>query len=84
MSPTINKLFAYEENYRNKINYGTVNVYYKLFPEIRPGSYNSNSFTHGLLLAADITPPEPPDPIGILPGWCRPLPATIITEEVTE
>lgn len=68
---TINSLFENEKHYGT--NYKNVN--YALFPDANrfadPHGYNSNSFAHGLLISAGITPITPSYKV---PGWIKPLP----------
>jgi len=61
-SEIIFKLFLLELNYRSTAPY-------TLFPA-EFDEHNSNSFVHGLLLAAGISPPKPNRN---LPGWYQPL-----------
>ena len=48
---------------------------YACRPEQNPGFYNSNSFAHGLLIAAGLPAPRLPSRIpSLVPGWLRPVP----------
>lgn len=51
------------------------NLSYHCFPEERPGFYNSNSFSHGLLHSAGVTHAETPPTLKPVPGWFTPVPA---------
>ena len=64
-----NDLFSLEWDYRF---YHSNNVAYSLFPGQNNDKYNSNSFTAGLLNAANINLPHAP--LGNVPGWKKPLP----------
>jgi hypothetical protein len=72
---TISNLFGCELNYRGKSSQW---VDYTLFPDPKTEEYNSNSFAHGLLAAAGITPIKPNL---WLPGWCNPLPQSFFEQE---
>jgi hypothetical protein len=53
------------------------NLLYYCFPEDRPGFYNSNSFSHGLLHAAGVAHDETPPTRLSVPGWLTPVPSTL-------
>jgi hypothetical protein len=71
----IKSLFALEVIYRSK-NISDKAEYCAAAIKGLEG-YNSNSFTHGLLLAADITPIKPD---GVIWGWSKVLPQTYFVE----
>ena len=66
----VENLIGYEDYYRNTYN----NLPYSAAP-LLSGGYNSNSFTHGLLITAEI--PIPYDALTkyTMHGWEKPLPS---------
>jgi hypothetical protein len=76
-SSAIFKLFDCERYYRYSEYYKKVN--YAFFPNSSPhpeGTFNSNSFVHGLYIAAEIKTSATPSYWYItLPGWIKPLPS---------
>jgi hypothetical protein len=63
----INSLISRVDGFANTLAY-------HCFPEERPGHFNSNSFTHGLLHAAGVGHDETPPTRKRLPGWITPVP----------
>ena len=55
-------------------NYGD-DLAYSCFPALTPNTYNSNSYTHGILSEVGLAPPLTPYLTPYLhPGWGRPVP----------
>jgi hypothetical protein len=67
----IDKFFEYEGNYRgDKKNYKG----YEWWPEKKDEKHNSNSFTHGLLIAVGVDNIPDVSKDYSVPGWKKPVP----------
>jgi RHS repeat-associated protein len=70
----IDKFFEYENNYSSdKKNY----LGYEWFPEKDDKKHNSNSFTHGLLIAVGVDNIPDVSKDYSVPGWKKPVPTDV-------